>query len=87
MPELCRFDGISVFVRWSDHNPAHFHARHGGREIEVIIRTVSVRRGRLPSREMRKVLRWARAHQSELMDAWEKVSAGETPDKIAPPSR
>ena len=85
MPELCRFDGITIFVRWSDHNPPHFHAKHGGSEVEIIIRTVTVRRGRLPGREARKVLRWATEHQVELMAAWDDVSAERLHSKIAPP--
>ena len=31
-------------------------------------------------------LRWAREHQSELMDAWDAVGAGRHPNRIDPPS-
>ena len=87
MPEICRFDGISVVIFWDDHNPPHFHAQYAEFTIEIEITTLGVRQGRLPPRQRRRLFRWAREHQSELMDAWEKVSAGETPEKIAPPSR
>ena len=87
MPELCRFDGLRITIRWFDHNPPHFHAEYGGSEVEVDIRTATVREGWLPARLRRRLLSWTREHQSELMDAWENVSAGETPEKIAPPAR
>ncbi len=87
MPEICRFDGISVVIFWDDHNPPHFHADYAEYAIEIDIRTLDARQGRLPQRQRRRLLRWAREHQSELMDAWEAVSTGNTPIKIAPPSR
>ncbi len=87
MPEICRFDGISVVIFWDDHNPPYFHADYAEYAIEIDIRTLDARHGRLPQRQRRRLLRWAHEHQSELMDAWEAVSTGNTPIKIAPPSR
>ena len=86
MPEICRFDGLSITIRWFDHNPPPFHADYDGVEVEVDIATATLRAGRLPARLRRRLHRWTREHQSELMDAWEKVNAGQTPEKIAPPS-
>ena len=87
MPELCRFDGLHITIRWFDHNPPHFHADYGGNEVEVDIGEVTLRQGQLPPRLRRRLLSWAREHQSELMAAWENTSVGNTPEKIAPPSR
>ena len=87
MPELCRFDAMRMTIAWFDHNPPHFHAQYGGIEVEIDIRTATMRSGSLPPRLRRRLLSWTREHQSELMAAWDKVSAGETPEKIAPPSR
>ncbi len=86
MPELCRFDGMRITIAWFDHNPPHFHAEYGGAEVEVGIRTATLREGWLPPRLRRRLLAWAREHQSELMDAWDAASTGNTPKKIAPPS-
>ena len=87
MPELCRFDGMRITIVWFDHNPPHFHAEYSGTEVEVDIRTATLGEGWLPPRLRRRLLIWTREHQSELMDAWDKVSAGEMPSKIAPPMR
>ena len=69
MPEICRFSGISVWMFWSDHNPPHFHAGYAEHAIEIEIRTLGIRKGSLPPRQRRRLLRWASEHQSELMDA------------------
>ncbi len=45
MPELCRFDGLHITIRWFDHNPPHFHADYGGNEVEVDIGEVTCGKG------------------------------------------
>ena len=82
MPEICRFDGIVVKMFYSDHNPPHFHAEYAEFIVEIDIRTLRVRHGLMPNRQQRRILRWARNHQSDLMDAWDLVRAGQTPQKI-----
>jgi len=34
MPEICRFYGIIIAMFYDDHNPPHFHARHGGKQLQ-----------------------------------------------------
>ncbi len=87
MPEICRFDGIHIIMWFADHNPPHFHAEYGEFVAEIHIRTLRVAKGHLPPRSMRRVLRWARENQSELLEAWDDVMAGRTPNRIAPPVR
>ena len=84
MPELCRFDGLHITIRWFDHNPPHFHADYGGNEVEMDIWEVTLRQGQLPPRLRRRLHRWTRELQSELMDSWNDASAGNPPKKIAP---
>ena len=85
MPELCRFDGIRVFIYPGDHDPPHFHARRADFRVKVDIHTIGVTKGRMPSNVERRLLEWARDHQGELVVAWERVRAGLVPDRIAPP--
>ena len=85
MPEICRFDGICVYVYFSDHNPPHFHAEYAEFRLKVNIRNISVSDGYMPPRVTRRILSCAREHQSELMDAWDAVMGGRTPARIAPP--
>ena len=42
VPVISRFFGIVVFMYWKDHAPPHFHAKYGGDEIVVEIRTGEV---------------------------------------------
>lgn len=32
MPQICRFFGITIYMYFNDHAPAHFHAEYGGFE-------------------------------------------------------
>ena len=45
MPRLCYLDGIVVWINTWDHEPPHFHARHGGDEIRVEIGSLNVMTG------------------------------------------
>jgi hypothetical protein len=42
MPELSRFYGIRVSMRFFDHAPSQFHAQSGSDEVIVAIRTLDV---------------------------------------------
>ena len=85
MPEVCRFDGIRVYIYPGDHDPPHFHARRADFRVKIEIGTMELTRGRMPSNVDGRWLSWAEEHQAELMEAWERVGAGQVPDRIAPP--
>ncbi len=85
MPEVCRFDGIRVYIYPGDHDPPHFHARRADFRVKVDILTIAVTKGRMPSSVERRLLAWAGEHQAELMEAWRRVMAGQVPDRIASP--
>lgn len=87
MPELCRFDGIRIFIYPGDHDPPHFHAWRADYRLKVDINELAVTSGRMPSRYERRLLVWAREHRDELMVAWEQIREGQVPDRIAPPRR
>ena len=56
MPELCRFDGIRVFIYSGDHVPPHFHAWRADFRVKVDISTITVTKGRMPSSVERRLL-------------------------------
>ena len=87
MPEVCRFDGIRVYIYPGDQYPPHFHARRADFRVKVDIASVVVSKGRVPSSVERRLLAWAEEHQAELMEAWGRVRAGQVPDRIAAPKR
>ena len=84
MPVLSIFYGIVITIYWYDHAPPHVHARYGEHEAQIDIIAVALLAGSLPRRATAMVLRWTRAHQSELLAAWAAASDGVPPARIAP---
>lgn len=85
MPELCRFDGITIRLYFREHGPPHFHAIYGESEAQINIDNLAVLHGELPARRLRDVIDWARTRQTELRNAWERAQGSESPGKIDPP--
>jgi phosphomannomutase len=83
VPVVSRFFGIVIAMYYDDHQPPHFHARYGGKEIQVGIADGRVR-GKFPPRALGLVLEWWSLHQSELATNWQLVSEGTEPNRIQP---
>ena len=84
MPRLSAFHGIVIYMYTREHGVAHFHARHGDREAVIEIATGDVLAGGLARRESRLVDGWTALHRDELLLAWQRASAGESPGTIEP---
>ena len=69
---------------YDDHNPPHFHAIYGGKEVEIGINPIALLRGRFPRRALGLVMEWTADHQQELLDNWELLHAEQEPRGIAP---
>jgi hypothetical protein len=76
MPEICRFYGIAITMYYRDHQPPHFHARYGGREVVVTIRDCSVLAGAIAPRALGMVVEWAAQRRDALMADWDRARAG-----------
>lgn len=85
MPEVCRFIGITIRIYANEHPPAHFHAKYAEAEAIISVADPAVLAGRLPVRQRRTVLAWARQRQDELKIAWQQAQSGQPPGSIAPP--
>lgn len=83
MPQICTFAGITVLMRFADHNPPHFHVEYGDHEAMVAL-DGTVLEGGLPTKQARMVRRWALARQAELAVAWGQAVAQQQPCKIDP---
>lgn len=83
MPTISEFFGISIVIRFIDHNPPHFHAYYQQDKISVEIMNGKVR-GEMSERALRMVLEWLDLHREEIMNAWELASIGQNPSKIEP---
>ena len=84
MPEISRFFGVTIRMYHNDHPPPPFHAEYGGSKSKIEIETLNVLRGELPPRVLRRVLEWARLHESELLSAWDRTINHLRSGKIEP---
>lgn len=84
MPELCRFDGITVSIHSNDHDPPHIHARYGEHRIKVSLRPVKVDSGHFPTRKRRQLIAWVDKRNAELHVAWQMLQNGKSPNRIEP---
>ena len=70
MPTIVTLDSIKLMIYFGDHAPPHFHAFYNEYEILVEIETLATYRGGLPSKQYKKLLRWAEEHQIILRNKW-----------------
>lgn len=71
MPEVSRFLGIVIFIRYNEHNPPHFHVKYGEFNAAFSIKDLQLIDGKLPNRVVSLVLEWAFLHREELIEDWE----------------
>ena len=82
-PEISRFFGIIIRMQWKEHDPPHFHAVYGEYDLAVTIRDEVVS-GHFPGRALRLVLESRDVHKEELLQNWERMRNGESPQPIPP---
>jgi hypothetical protein len=78
------FYGIKVKIYHNDHFPPHFHAYYNGNEVLIEIRTLTIYKGSLPSKQLKQVLDWAKQNQEQLFECWELAYDHKTVPKIPP---
>lgn len=84
MPKISEFFGISIYIYYREHQPAHFHAIYGDQEAIIGIDNLQLLKGHLSPRTMGLVLEWTKLHQRELRKVWEKATRHEPLNKIKP---
>ena len=84
MPRISEFYGIVIEMYFADHPPSHFHARYSGDEALIVIETGEVFAGFLPGRALRLVREWLGEHRAELMANWDRASAQQPTEPVAP---
>lgn len=77
MPTIKLIDSIKILIYFDDHLPPHFHAIYNEFEELFIIETFETYQGKLPKRQRKKVLEWAKANQGFLKEIWNSFN----PDK------
>jgi len=67
--EISRFFGIVIAMYHREHEPAHFHARYGGRKVTVRIADGHVE-GKFSPQAKALVQEWWNLHREELAENW-----------------
>ena len=86
MPELCRFQGITITMLFKDikqHNKPHIHVTYGEYGASVGI-DGELLGGSLPSKQFKLVQAWLILHEEELYTAWNNAVQGQPFDKLPP---
>lgn len=84
MPEIARFYGIIIEMRWREHGVAHIHVRYGEYKASVGITPFERLGGQLPLRALRLVEEWVELHRKELEEDWQ-LAVRHQPLKPIPP--
>jgi hypothetical protein len=82
MPEISRFLGIIIYIRYNEHNPPHFHAEYGDYNAAFLINELKMIKGKLPQRVKSLVIEWADLHRDELLKDWELAQENKSLNKI-----
>jgi hypothetical protein len=84
MPEISRFFGMVILMYWDEHNPPHFHVRHGDDTAVINIKSLELMEGALSRRALNMILDWAELHQQQLLKDWDLCQQSLLPNKIEP---
>lgn len=69
-------DGVRIYVYTNDHNPPHFHAKYAEHEALIVIQTLEVYAGSLPSNKLKAIRRWAATCQADLLAEFIALNPG-----------
>jgi hypothetical protein len=84
VPRISAFYGIVIYMYTRDHSPPHVHAWAAEHRAVVDVRTGIITSGSLTTRQGMLVRDWVDLHRADLIDAWERASAGDPPGTIDP---
>ena len=79
VPRISFFYGIVVTMYFYDHDPPHFHAEYAEHHAAIVIGSIEVLVGSLPSRALKLVTEWASLHRDELEADWQRAKDGGSP--------
>jgi len=76
MPRISAFYGIVIWMYYDEmhhRGRPHFHATYGDDEATIDIANLRIIAGGLPPRGLRLVIEWARVHEIELQQNWDRA--------------
>jgi hypothetical protein len=84
VPTISVFYGLVIRMFYDEHGPPHFHVAYQGYQAVIEIRTLDVKMGNLPRRELNLALEWAELHRDELLANWRLIEEGLPFKRILP---
>ena len=70
MPTIYILDSIKILIFFDDHHPKHFHIYYNEYEELIEIETMNSYKGRIPTKQRKKVIKWASDNKQFLLDKW-----------------
>lgn len=70
MPTIHIIGSIKILIYYEDHLPPHFHAIYNEYEELIEIQTLETYRGKIPSKQRKKVIAWAEENKDQLIEIW-----------------
>ncbi|WP_111446193.1 DUF4160 domain-containing protein [Breznakibacter xylanolyticus] len=67
-------DSIKIDLYSREHPPPHFHAVYAGFEALITIQDLEVYLGHLPKSQLKKVMDWAGANQTLLLENFKRLN-------------
>jgi len=83
MPEISRFYGIIVRMRYNDRPPPHFHVRYGNQDATVEIETGRIQ-GVMSRHALQLIWTWLDLHRDTLLEDWDLSRKQEALKSIPP---
>lgn len=74
MPTIHLINSIKILIYFDDHLPPHFHAEYNEHEELIEIKTLETYRGKLPVKQRKKVIIWAKINQDFLLEKWNEFN-------------
>ena len=74
MPVIYIIDSIKIVLDFDDHNPPHFHAIYNEYEEVIEILTNNTLEGKLPTKQYKKVIAWAKENSDLLIAKWKELN-------------
>ena len=70
MPLIKIIESIKIYIYLRDHNPPHFHVIYAEYEELIDIRTMTTYAGGIPSKQRKKVIKWAEENEDYINEKW-----------------
>ena len=79
MPTIVRLSRCRIEMYFDDHGLPHFHVIAGDDRASVLIESMTVIAGRVPSKALSEAITWAEEHRGLLNDAWKELNERSAP--------